>query len=281
MRLGVHVSIAGGVDEAFERGREVGCDCIQIFTKSSNQWKAKPLADETVTHYFLRQAETGITPVVAHASYLPNMASPDDTLWHKSLNALAVELERCHTLTIPYLVIHPGSHVGSGEEAGIARIASALDWLHDKLPDIGTKIALETTAGQGTNLGYRFEQLAQMIEATAQPDRLVVCFDTCHALAAGYDFRSRAGYADVLRQFDEILGLDRLKVFHLNDSKFDLGSRRDRHEHIGMGYVGLEGFGNIVRDDRFSALPGLLETPKSKDRHEDVENLSKLRSLAK
>ena len=273
------MSISGGVDTAFDRGEQIGCDAMQIFTKNSIQWRAAALKQETVERYHRRQAETGITPVVAHASYLLNLATPDDGLWHKSIEALLVEMERCDVLAIPYLVIHPGSHMGSGEDAGRARIAQALNVAHDRVPGAQVKITLETTAGQGTNLGYRFEHLAAMIGATDAEDRLAVCYDTCHTLAAGYDFRTPDRYAEVFTQFDEIIGLKRLKVFHFNDSKKDLGSRRDRHTHIGEGSVGIEGFRPILNDRRFEDIPMLLETPKSKDMHEDVENLARLRAL--
>ena len=273
------MSISGGVDTAFDRGAQIGCDAMQIFTKNNNQWRAAPLKEDAVERYHRRQAETGITPVVAHASYLLNLATPDDALWRKSIDALLIELERCEVLYIPYLIIHPGSHMESGEDAGIARIAEALNLAHERLPDAQVKITLETTAGQGTNLGYRFEQLAAMIEGTEARDRLTVCYDTCHTLAAGYDFRTPEGYAEVFKRFDEVIGLDRLTVFHFNDSKKDLGSRIDRHAHIGQGEVGLDGFGHILNDPRFQETPMLLETPKSKDMHEDVENLAQLRAL--
>jgi len=273
------MSISGGVDTAFDRGAQIGCDAMQIFTKNNNQWRAAPLKEDAVERYHRRQAETGITPVVAHASYLLNLATPDDALWRKSIEALLIELERCEVLYIPYLIIHPGSHMESGEDAGIARIAEALNVAHERLPDVQVKIALETTAGQGTNLGYRFEQLAAMIEGTEARDRLTVCYDTCHTLAAGYDFRTPEGYAEVFKQFDEVIGLDRLTVFHFNDSKKDMGSRIDRHAHIGEGEVGLDGFRHILNDPRFQETPMLLETPKSKDMHEDVENLARLRAL--
>ena len=279
MRLGAHMSISGGVDTAFDRGEQVGCNTMQIFTKNNNQWRDAPLKDKAVERYHTRQVETGIKPVVAHASYLLNLATPEDKLWYKSIDALVIEMERCDVLSIPYLVIHPGAHMGSGEEAGIVRIAQALSIAHDRLPGTQVKITLETTAGQGTNLGYRFEQLVAMIEGTKAKDRLAVCYDTCHTLAAGYDFRTPEGYAEVFQQFDEIIGLDRLTVFHFNDSKQDLGSRRDRHAHIGEGSVGLEGFRHILNDPRFEEIPMLLETPKSKDMHEDVENLARLRTL--
>jgi len=273
------MSISGGVDTAFDRGEQVGCDAMQIFTKNNNQWRAAPLKKEAVERYHRRQVETGITPVVAHASYLLNLATPDDKLWHKSIDALLVEMERCDVLAIPYLVIHPGSHMGSGDDAGIARIAQALNVAHNRLPDARVKITLETTAGQGTNLGYRFEHLAAMIASTEAEERLSVCYDTCHTLAAGYDFRTPDGYAEVFKQFEDIVGLERLTVFHFNDSKKDLGSRRDRHAHIGEGSVGLEGFRRILHDPRFEDIPVLLETPKSEDLHEDVENLARLRAL--
>jgi deoxyribonuclease-4 len=273
------MSISGGVDTAFDRGAQIGCDAMQIFTKNNNQWRAAPLKEDAVERYHRRQAETGITPVVAHASYLLNLATPDDALWRKSIDALLIELERCEVLYIPYLIIHPGSHMESGEDAGIARIAEALNLAHERLPDVQVKITLETTAGQGTNLGYRFEQLAAMIEGTEARDRLTVCYDTCHTLAAGYDFRTPEGYAEVFKQFDEVIGLDRLTVFHFNDSKKDMGSRIDRHAHISEGEVGLDGFRHILNDPRFQETPMLLETPKSKDMHEDVENLARLRAL--
>ncbi len=273
------MSISGGVDKAFDRGAQVGCDTMQIFTKNSNQWHAAPLTDEVVERYEERQAETGITPVVAHSAYLLNLASPSDELWNKSTDSLLLEMQRCERLSIPYLVIHPGSHMGSGEETGIRRIAEALNMAHARLPDARVKVTLETTSGQGDHLGYRFEQIAAMIAGVEAADRLAVCFDTCHALTAGYDFRTPEGYADVFRQFDEIIGLNRLTVFHLNDSVKDAGSRRDRHAHIGEGFVGLEGFRRLLNDPRFESIPMLLETPKSDDMHEDVENLARLRAL--
>jgi deoxyribonuclease-4 len=273
------MSISGGVDKAFDRGEQVGCQAMQIFTKNNNQWRAAPLKEETVARYHQRQAETGIAPVVAHASYLLNLGTPDDELWRKSIDALVVEMERCEVLNIPYLVIHPGSHMEAGEAAGIARVIQALSVVHERLPDVHVKIALENTAGQGTSLGHRFEHLASMMEGVEAGERLVVCFDTCHALVAGYDFRTPQGYAQVFRQFDEIIGLGRLVVFHFNDSKRDVESHVDRHAHIGEGCVGLEGFRHILNDRRFKDVPMLLETPKSEDMHEDIENLARLRAL--
>lgn len=279
MRLGAHESIAGGLDRAFLRAQEVGCDAVQLFVKSNRQWKARPLTDEDVERFRQRQAETQIEPAVAHAAYLLNLASPKEDLWARSRDALLVELERCERLGIPGLVLHPGSHTGSGEEAGLARVAQALGEVHARTPGYKSRILLETMAGQGTNLGYRFEHLAWLRANTPQGERLGACFDTCHVFAAGYELRTPEGYAETMQQFDDIVGLDTLGVLHLNDSKADLGSRRDRHAHIGEGVLGLEAFRLVVNDLRLQHLAGLLETPKEDDLHEDRENLERLRSL--
>jgi deoxyribonuclease-4 len=273
------MSIAGGVDNSFDRGQKVGCDSIQIFTKSSNQWRARPLSEKEIARYHEEQARTGIAPVIAHSSYLLNLATPDDELWQKSLDALLVEMERCELLHIPNLVIHPGAHTGSGEEAGLNRIVVALDRACVERPEDRVKITLEVTAGQGTVLCYRFEQIAWILEQVRQPERFAVCFDTSHGLAAGYEIRTPEGYAGTFEQFERLVGLERLEVFHLNDSKKDLGSRVDRHEHIGKGFLGLEPFRMILNDPRFHDRPMLLETPKGPDMKEDVENLRVLRGL--
>jgi deoxyribonuclease-4 len=277
--LGAHQSIAGGVENALARGKEVGCDTIQIFVKTPNRWVSKPLAEENVHAFREAVAETGIWPVFAHSLYLINLATPDDALWQKSLDALVDDLERCERLGLPGLVIHPGSHMGSGEETGIARIAAALDAAHARLPGYGVQVWLEVTAGQGDHLGYTFDQLRAMIDAVKEPERLGVCFDTAHAFAAGYELRTRDGFEATWRAFDEMLGLDRLKAIHLNDSKKELGSRVDRHEHIGKGLLGLEPFRFLLNDPRFRGIPMTLETEKSKDLAEDKENLAVLRSL--
>ncbi|MFQ5594019.1 MAG: deoxyribonuclease IV [Anaerolineae bacterium] len=279
MRLGAHESIAGGLDRAFARAQQVGCDAVQIFVKSNRQWKARPLTDEDVQRFRERQAETRIEPAVAHTAYLLNLASPKEDLWTRSRDALLVELERCERLGIPGLVLHPGSHTGSGEEAGLARVAQALGEVHARTPGFKSRILLETMAGQGTNLGYRFEQLAWLLANTPQGERLGTCFDTCHVFAAGYELRTPQGYAETMQQFDEIVGLDTLGVLHLNDSQADLGSRKDRHAHIGEGVLGLEAFRLVVNDPRLQHLAGLLETPKEDDLQEDRENLERLRSL--
>ena len=277
--LGAHQSIAGGVENSLARGREVGCDTIQIFVKTPNRWVSKPLAEENVIAFRKAVAETGIWPVFAHSLYLINLATPDDTLWHKSQDALVDDLERCERLGLPGLVIHPGSHMGSGEEAGIARITAALDAVHARLPGYDAQVWLEVTAGQGAHLGYTFAQLGAMIAAVEESDRLGVCFDTAHGFAAGYELRTRDGYEVTWSEFEETLGLDRLKAIHLNDSRKELGSRVDRHEHIGKGLLGLEPFRFLLNDPRFRGIPMILETEKSKDLAEDKENLAVLRSL--
>lgn len=277
--LGSHQSIAGGVEKALQRGQEVGCDTVQIFVKSPNRWASKALAEKNIVAFKEAVTETGIWPVFAHALYLINLATPDDTLWHRSLGALTDDLERCEQLGLPGLVIHPGSHRGSGEETGIARIVAALDEVHTRLPGYGVQVWLETTAGQGDHLGYTFTQLQAMIDGIQEPERLGVCFDTAHAFAAGHELRTREGYEATWHEFDKRLGLERLRAIHLNDSKKDLGSRLDRHEHIGQGLLGLEPFRFLVNDMRFRKIPMTLETKKGPDLAEDKENLRVLRSL--
>jgi len=212
---------------------------------------------------------------------LLNLGTPDDALWEKSINGLIVELERCEVLGIPYLVLHPGAHVKSGVEAGVRRVAQALNKAHTQLPDFKVKVALEITAGQGTTLGRTFEELATIISQCAAPERLVVCFDTCHALAAGYDFRTETGYQAMWDTFEKVLGWDKLAVIHVNDSKNDVGSHKDRHIHIGEGFIGLEPFGFFLNDPRLANLPFLLETPQAVKIESDRENLAKLRGLLK
>ncbi len=277
--LGAHMSIAGGVDKALLLGKEVGCDTVQIFTKSSRQWVSKPLSKDEIAAFHAAKRTTGLSPVVAHDSYLYNFAAPDEALRKKSVNGLIDEMERCEALGVAYLIAHPGAHVGAGEAAGIATIAKSIDEMHKACPGYTTKLAIEITAGQGSNLGYRFQQVQQIIDATKAPERLRVCFDTEHAFAAGYDLRAADGYARTFAEFDETIGLDLLVAFHLNDAKKNLGCRVDRHEHIGKGFLGLEAFRLLLNDRRFWGLPMCLETPKSDDCHEDRENLATLRGL--
>ncbi len=278
-RLGAHMSISGGLHRAVERAVEVEATALQVFVKSARQWSAKPLEPSEIDAFREAISDRGLGPyTLAHATYLINLASPDDALWGRSIEAFIFEVDRSAALGIPYLVFHPGSHVGSGEQAGLARVARALSRAaaaasREVLP------LLEVTAGQGTNLGHRFEQIAWVIEHAAVGDRLGVCFDTCHALAAGYEFRDAHSFRETFAAFESTIGLHRLKAFHLNDSKFGLGSRRDRHEHIGKGEVGLDAFRMILDDRRFRDLPMVLETPKGADLAEDRENLAVLHSL--
>nr|MBN2276892.1 deoxyribonuclease IV [candidate division Zixibacteria bacterium] len=279
MMLGAHMSIAGGIYNAVLDGQKAGCETVQIFTKQSNQWKAKPLTDEEIERFLVEQKNTGVTVSCAHVSYLINLASPDDELYEKSVNSFKIEMERCGTLKIPQLVMHPGSHVGSGEDNGLKRIAAACNRILGDRPDIKTSICLETTAGQGTNLGYKFEQLARIIDLVEDKSRMSVCLDTCHIFSAGYKIQEVSDYRATMREFDGVLGLKNLKVIHLNDSKKPFGAKKDRHEHIGRGELGLEPFRNIMNDRRLKKIPKILETYKSEDLHEDIENLSILRSL--
>jgi deoxyribonuclease IV len=277
--LGAHMSIAGGVGNAFLEGKKVDCDAIQIFTKSSRQWASKPYTKEEIEQFHLNRKETGIGAVVAHDSYLLNMGSPDAALRTRSVAAFIDEFERCEVLGVTHLIAHPGSHVGAGELDGIKTIAKSLNEVHQGCPGYRVKITLEITAGQGSNLGYTFAQIADMIDATRESDRLRVCFDTEHAFAAGYDIRTRDGYERTFNEFDELIGIERLAAFHLNDSKKELNSRVDRHEHIGKGHIGVDAFRMLLNDRRFWGLPMCLETHKGPDLKEDRENLTLLRSL--
>ncbi|HEV8336833.1 MAG TPA: deoxyribonuclease IV [Candidatus Polarisedimenticolia bacterium] len=278
-RLGSHISIAGGVDRAVLRGKTVGCEALQIFVKSSNQWRAAPFRAGEAERFAANLRMTGLGPVIAHDSYLINLCSPDDALWEKSIQAFAVELERCETLGIPYLVTHPGCHMGSGERAGLARLSRGIDRVHAKYPSHRVKILLETTAGQGSGLGHRFDHLGAVLKAVDDPARVGVCLDTCHVFAAGYDLRTASSYARTLEEFDSRVGTSKLQAIHLNDSKRELGSRVDRHEQIGKGHLGIEAFRLLLVDSRLQDVPMVLETPKGPDYAEDKVNLALLRSL--
>src|SRR5215469_3217720 len=277
--LGAHMPIAGGVAEAPLRGRSVGCECMQIFTKSARQWASKPYADEDVKTFRARQAEAGIAIVVAHDSYLLNLGAPDSRLRTRSIEGFIDELERCEMLGIPNLIAHPGSHVGSGEDAGIKTIARSIDEVHAACPGYKVRVTLELTAGQGTNLGCNFDQMRRIFDRVKRSDRMRLCIDTEHAFAAGYDLRTREGYERTFGELADLIGIDRVAAFHLNDSKKPLGSRVDRHEHIGKGHMGLEPFRRLLNDPRFAGIPMCLETPKGPDLKEDVENLATLREL--
>lgn len=274
------MSIAGGMDRAPLRGQQVGCDTIQVFTKSNRQWQAKPLSDSEVAAFQANLRATGIGPVVAHDCYLVNLAAPKGPVRKKSLAAFRVEMERAERLGIPYLVMHPGQHLGAGEAEGIKRVAEAVNRLHAALPESRVQILLETTAGQGSSLGYRFEQLAAILDQVERAERVGICLDTCHVFAAGYDIASPAGYRRTMRELDACLGLARLKVIHLNDSQKGLGSRVDRHTHIGQGALGVEAFRLILTDPRLRRVPMILETPTDGDFVKaDRLNLARLRRL--
>jgi len=274
------MSIAGGVDKAPLRGRQTGCDAIQIFTKSNRQWRARPLGDEEVAAFRANLKAAGIGPVVAHDCYLLNLAAPVAAVWKRSVAAFRDELERAERLGIPYLVTHPGSHLSASETDGMARVAEALNVLHSALPRRRVRILLETTAGQGTSLGHRFEQFAAILEQVESPDRVGLCLDTCHLFAAGYDIRSPAGYRKTMRALMVCGGRARVKAIHLNDSRQGLGSRVDRHAHIGEGCLGAAAFRLFLNDPRFRAVPMILETPKDENFvAADRRNLARLRRL--
>jgi deoxyribonuclease-4 len=287
-RLGAHLSIAGGLPRAVDRAEASGCLALQIFTKSAGQWRARELPDEEIARFRRRVRQTKIRPVVAHNSYLINLAAADRLLRRRSVTALLEELDRAEALGLDGLVMHPGSYTSGTERDGLTLIAKGLASIFESRPDLRTRILLEQTAGQGTNLGHRFEHLAGIIDQLGGTPRVGVCLDTCHLLAAGYDISSPDGYDETFRQFGRIVGFARLKAFHLNDSKKPCASRVDRHEHIGQGCLGVEPFRRLVNDPRFAKLPMLLETPKldtpESRRLSDVDpydrrNLDLLRSL--
>jgi len=282
--LGAHMSIAHHPHMALLRGKEVGCQVIQIFTRNRTQWSAKGLTESEIVAFDRARRETSIDPVAIHNSYLINLASSKSDLRKRSFSLLLNEMEWAELLGIPYLVMHPGSHTGDGERRGLGRITEAINRVHDKTKDYRAKILLETTAGQGTNLGYRFEHLAEIFAQTEFKERLGVCFDTCHAFAAGYDFRTDEAYKQLFDEFDRTIGLQMLRLFHINDSKNGLGSKKDRHEHPGTGHIGLRAFSLLLNDPLFADLPFLLETPKGVDEDgvdRDFVNLNLLKSLIK
>jgi len=281
-RFGAHMSISGGMALAFDRLAEVEGQALQIFTANQRQWQTKELKPEEIAAFKERWQQNPEIPVASHNSYLINLASPKEETAEKSIVAFAGELKRCVILTVHYVIMHPGSHLGEGTEAGLARFTKNLDRAIDTSgTDDTVMVLLETTAGQGTNLGASFEELATIIGKSAHPERLGVCYDTCHSFAAGYDIRTPKAYEATMAEFDRLIGLDRLRFFHLNDAIKGLGSRVDRHTHIGSGEIGEAGFRNLVNDPRFADHPMVLETPKSEDLHEDRDNLERLRGLLK
>jgi len=279
--LGAHVSIAGGVSEGLIRGKELGCDAIQIFTKSSRQWASKPYTEEEIAAFKRNWRETGIATVIAHDSYLLNLGAPAEPLRKRSVGGFIDELERCEALGVPFLIAHPGAHVGSGEEAGIKTIAKSIDEAHAACKGFTVKIALEVTAGQGSTLGYSLAQMGQIFDAVTETDRLRLCFDTEHAFAAGYDLRSTEGYEQTFAELDKFIGLKRLAAFHMNDSLKPFHSRVDRHQHIGKGFIGIEAFGRIVNDPRFAGIPMCLETEPGEESKDIAADLALLRGLLK
>lgn len=292
--LGAHMSITGGFDKAVERAAEAGCQIVQIFTTAPQKWPVplpssptsqvkrtgSPVPEAEVKRFQAALAEHGISHPIVHNSYLINLAAPDDLVWRRGIEAMVLEMQKAEMLGIDYVVAHPGAFTTTSEEAGVARIAAALNEIHQRTSG-RTQCLLETTAGQGSNLGWRFEQLAAIIAQVDEPDRIGVCFDTCHVFAAGYGLKTRQEYLATMREFDRVIGLDRLKAFHLNDSVREQGSRVDRHAHIGEGCLGLEPFGHLLNDKRFRQVPMYLETPKGTRDGEDLDvmNLRTLRSL--
>ncbi|MSN26173.1 MAG: deoxyribonuclease IV [Geobacter sp.] len=277
--LGAHMSISGGLHLAIDRAVTAGCGVMQIFTRNSNQWKGKPVSEADAALFRQKFAASGLHEVISHDIYLINLAAPPGDTRDKSLAAFRDELETCARLGIGKVVMHPGSHLTDSPQVGLERVVTAFDQLFDEVPQFEGKVLIETTAGQGSNLGRTFEELAAIINNSRFPDKFAVCFDTCHTFAAGYDTATEAGYRDTMEQFEKLIGLERLQCFHFNDSKKGLGSRVDRHEHIGQGALGLNPFRFILNDPRFTNIPKILETPKGDGEDMDLVNLALLRGL--
>ena len=278
--LGAHMSIGGGVQMSIERARSIGCTAMQIFVKNNIQWFARSLTRHEINAFLKHRQRYELLSIFAHANYLINLAATNPQFHANSLRALSEELIRADQLKLPFLVLHPGAHLGEGEEAGLEKIIESIDCVLAGIPKVKTRIALETTAGQGSCLGSKFEQLAYIISRVREPERLCVCLDTAHIFAAGYNIGSESAVRNTFREFDRVIGRDRLVAIHVNDSKTARGSRVDRHEHIGKGKIGLGAFRFIMRDRLFREIPKVLETPKGKDLREDVMNMKTLRALA-
>lgn len=279
--LGAHTSTQGGADKALDLAESLKFDTIQIFTKNNNRWSAKELSEEEIQTFRLKLSRLKISPVISHDSYLINLCAQNEEMLKKSVEAFADELVRCELLSIEYLNFHPGSHGGAGEEEGIKKIIQSIDLAHSMTAGFSVKSMIELTAGQGTSLGYSFEQVRKIIEGVKEKERMCVCIDTAHIFAAGYNLVDPAGYEKTIEEFDSVIGLDLLKCIHMNDSKKALGSRVDRHAHIGEGFIGKEGFRNIMNDKRLEGIPMILETPKTKGQLEDLENIKRLKKLIK
>lgn len=277
--LGSHMSVAGGVHTAFARGERIGCTTMQVFVKNASRWEAKAQTQEEVDLFRTAAAASPIRPVLAHAAYLINLCAPKKDVFARSRRAFLDELHRCETLGIAGLIFHPGAHMGAGEEEGIRRIADSLNTIHARTRHFTTRTTLEVTAGQGTAVGYRFEHLRAIIDLVEEQERMGVCLDTCHLFAAGYNIGTERGWEQTFAEFESTVGFRRLVAVHVNDSKKELGSRVDRHHHIGKGKIGLEGFRLLMNDPRFADVPKILETEKSEDMHEDVQNMRILTDL--
>jgi deoxyribonuclease-4 len=279
--FGAHMSVAGGCHQALLAAQAHGCATVQLFTKNANQWNAKPLTAEEVAIFHQTLRDTGLRLPTAHDSYLINLASPNAALNQRSLEAFVVEMQRAEALGLAYLVTHPGAATDGDGQAGLRRVAAALDEAHQRCAGFRVQVLLETTAGQGNYLGHRFEHLAQLLQRVRQPERLGICFDTCHVFAAGYSLASAAEYEATMAEFERVVGLQWLRCLHVNDSQKPQGSRVDRHAHIGRGCLGLEPFRLLVNDPRFQELPMILETPKEEDDNDDMDtvNLNVLRNL--
>jgi len=277
--LGAHMSIAGGTPNAIDRAHRAGCTVLQIFVKNNNQWKGKPLSEGEVQVFRANRERSGLHDVLAHTCYLINLASPEGELRRQSIVTFLEELRRATLLGLSHLVVHPGSHGGDGESVGVRRIAEALDEIHERDAETKVTTALEGTAGQGTSIGYRFEHLRDILGGCRQPDRVAICLDTCHLFTSGHDFRDPEGYNRMIEAFDRTVGLSKLRVLHCNDSKRELGSRVDRHEHIGKGKIGIDGFRWLMNDSRLARVPKVLETPKGITLRLDKRNLRVLRGL--
>ena len=277
--LGAHMSISGGVHTAIERGRSINCTAIQLFVKNNMQWFARPLTRQEIRSFVQHQQRDELSSIFAHANYLINLAAANPQFLANSVRSLSEELTRANQLELPFLVLHPGAHLGAGEDAGLEKTVTSINRVFRQIPKVKTRIALETTAGQGSCLGHRFEQIAYIMANVREPERLCVCLDTAHVFAAGYDIGSETGVKKTFREFDRLIGLNRLVAIHVNDSKTARGSRVDRHQHIGQGQIGLDAFRFIMRNSRFRKIPKVLETPKGKELREDVANLKTLRGL--
>jgi deoxyribonuclease-4 len=279
--LGAHTSISGGVSTVVDLAEKLGFTAMQIFTKNNNRWYAKDLSDKEIENFRSRLEGSNIKFVVAHDSYLINLCAKELELLKKSRDSFLDELKRCELLGIPHLNFHPGAHLGLGEDEGIKLMAESLNIAHSKTPGFKVTSMIEATAGQGSSVGYKFEHLQKIIDLVDDKTRMTICIDTAHIFAAGYDIKNAVKYKQVINEIDNIIGLERLKCIHMNDSKKPLGSKVDRHEHIGKGFIGLEGFTHIMNDQKIKHIPKILETPKGKEQLEDLENLKILKSLIK